>query len=91
MAQGALNGAGDTRFVMVVSVFCSWGVNLPLAYVLAIHLEMGAAGAWLALTAEIAVCAALSVGRVIRGRAWDLAVADEQRRRAPAPVEAIAA
>lgn len=87
VAQGALNGAGDTRFVMGVSVFCSWGVNLPLAWLLAIHFELGAVGAWLALTAEISVCAALSVGRVLRGRAWDTAVADEERRRAPARAE----
>ena len=49
---GALNGLGDTRFVMVTSVVCSWAM-LPLAWYFAKALDWGAPGAWLALTANL--------------------------------------
>ena len=66
---GALSGAGDTRFVMLASVACAWLVKLPLGYVLALPMGLGAAGAWIGLTAEIALVAVLCVGR-LQGRAW---------------------
>ncbi|HCP46586.1 MAG TPA: hypothetical protein DIU15_11110 [Deltaproteobacteria bacterium] len=69
VSQGALTGAGDTRFVMVTSVLCSWFVNLPLAWFLALHLRLGAPGAWLGLTLEIGLLAVLSVVR-IQGSRW---------------------
>ena len=69
VSQGALTGVGDTRFVMGTSVLCSWFVNLPLAWFLALHLRMGAPGAWLGLTLEIALLGLLSVLRV-RGTRW---------------------
>jgi multidrug resistance protein, MATE family len=53
---GALNGLGDTRFVMVVSVVCSWAM-LPLAWYLATNLDGGAPGAWVALTANLGLLA----------------------------------
>lgn len=45
----ALQGAGDTRLVMWVSAGFQWGLFLPLAWFLAITLEMGGIGAMLAL------------------------------------------
>lgn len=80
---GALSGAGDTRFVMVASVACAWLVKLPLGYALAIPMGLGAAGAWIGLTAEIALVAALCVGR-LHGRAWLGAAAEaDGAERAP--------
>lgn len=67
--QGVLNGAGDTRFTMVAGVATMWLVNLPLGWWLALHLELGAVGAWLALTAEILAFALLTAARV-RGDRW---------------------
>lgn len=78
VALGVLNGAGDTRFAMVSTVGVAWLVNVPLAWLLAIELELGAVGAWLSLTAEISVLAAVSLWR-LRGDAWlekGLAAAD---------------
>jgi MATE family multidrug resistance protein len=69
VAGGALNGAGDTRFAMWVSVSCAWFVKLPLGYVLTIVGGYGAVGAWLGLGAEIFALSGLLVFRV-SGSAW---------------------
>ncbi|MCK6423416.1 MAG: hypothetical protein L6Q73_21275, partial [Aquabacterium sp.] len=45
--------AGDTRFTLLAGVGSMWLVNLPLGWLLGLHLGMGAPGAWIALTAEI--------------------------------------
>ncbi|MEE2828869.1 MAG: MATE family efflux transporter [Myxococcota bacterium] len=66
---GALTGAGDTRWVMVVGVTSAWLVNLPLAWLLAIELRWGAVGAWLGLTVEILVIAIFHLAR-LRGETW---------------------
>jgi MATE family multidrug resistance protein len=63
-----LAGAGDTRFSMFTTVSCMWLINLPLAFFLAVELEMGAPGAWWAMTAEIAGIAALCLWRIYTGR-----------------------
>jgi len=65
---GSLNGAGDTRFVMVISFVSAWMVKMPLVVGLAWGLGWGAPGAWLGLTGEIALIAALSVWRIRTGR-----------------------
>jgi len=65
---GSINGSGDTRYSMFVSVMCAWLVQLPLALWLAIALNWGATGAWLGLTAEIILLAALALHRVLSGR-----------------------
>ncbi len=65
----ALNGAGDNRFTMVVNLVCGWGLKLPLAWLFASHLGLGAPGAWLGLTAEIVVAASLYLWRA-RGSRW---------------------
>jgi len=69
VAQGTLNGAGDTRYTLLVGVGAMWLVDLPLGWLLALHLHLGALGAWLALTAEILTYASLTVWRV-RRLAW---------------------
>lgn len=65
----ALNGAGDTRFTMVVTVASAWLVKLPLGYALAIPMGLGAAGAWWGLTADIVFLAGAALWR-IQGSAW---------------------
>ena len=83
VAQGALNGAGDARFVMVSSVLIAWCFNVPVAWLLALELGLGATGAWLSLTAELVLIAAVSLHRIVRGRGWRVparAAADEETR-----------
>ncbi|MFT4975832.1 MAG: MATE family multidrug resistance protein [Myxococcota bacterium] len=65
----SLNGAGDTRFTMIISVGSAWLVKLPLGYALAIGADLGAAGAWWGLTAEIIVVAGAVLWR-LQGEAW---------------------
>ncbi len=68
-AHGAMNGAGDTRFVMYSSVLVTWSVKLPIAWWLTFSVGLGAAGAWLGLTAEIIVLCVVCLLR-IRSGAW---------------------
>lgn len=67
-SHGALSGAGDTRFVMLAGVAGGWFLKLPLAWLFVIHADLGAAGAWIALSLEIAVLAAVYTHRVLGGR-----------------------
>lgn len=69
VGYGALSGAGDTRFVMRMSLFVSWGIKVPLVWLLAGPLDLGAVGAWGGMTGEILVLSLLVWGRT-RGDAW---------------------
>lgn len=53
VATGALRGLFDTRFPMVISLFCLWGVAVPLGYFLAFNLHQGVIG--LAIAFNIAL------------------------------------
>jgi MATE family multidrug resistance protein len=64
----ALAGAGDTRFSMMITVSSLWLINLPFAALFAVGLGMGAPGAWIAMTFEIALIAGLSAWRIYTGR-----------------------
>ncbi len=44
---GALNGAGDTTYTMLVKLIFSWGLFLPSAWLLAFPLNGGIKGAWI--------------------------------------------
>lgn len=44
---GGLRGAGDTRSVMILYTVCAWFLRIPVAFVFAIPLGLGAPGAWL--------------------------------------------
>lgn len=49
VAYGALRGAGDTRWPLYVIVSLSWGLGVPLVYLLTITAGLGATGAWLGI------------------------------------------
>src|SRR5690606_2788021 len=51
----AFNGAGDTRTPTVINLGILWGLQLPLAYVLAFTLNLGALGVFI----TIAICHSL--------------------------------
>jgi len=53
VTEGALRGAGDTRWMMWVTLISAYAVFLPLAAVVAILLGGGAFGAWVAGTIYI--------------------------------------
>lgn len=47
--NGAFQGGGDTRPVMVLSIIRLWGLRVPLAVLLAVNVGLGPAGIWYAM------------------------------------------
>lgn len=48
--RGALQGAGDTLVPMLIILGSLWVVRIPLQWLLAIRMQMGAPGAWWAMS-----------------------------------------
>ena len=65
---GGLQGAGDTKGTMWVIIIAMWMIRLPLAYFLAIILNHGAFGVWVAMVASMNVQGILMALRFHRGR-----------------------
>lgn len=66
---GALNGAGDTRGVMIRVALSLWLVRIPLAYVLVTVVDLGPSAIWWSMNASQAVQAFL-IYRRYGQRAW---------------------
>lgn len=64
---GALRGAGDTRWPLVITLLGYLGVRIPLTYGLALGWNYGVRGAWLAMLADLAFRSALVTGRFLQG------------------------
>ncbi len=69
IAEGALRGAGDTRWPFAIETILGWGFFIPLAYTLGVVLEGGLTGAWVGGLIYIAVLALVLVRRFQSG-AW---------------------
>ncbi|MCL4424151.1 MAG: MATE family efflux transporter [Firmicutes bacterium] len=67
--SGALRGAGDTRYVLNVTIIGMWLVRLGLTYLFIESWGWGLAGAWVAMTMDWVVRAVLLFLR-FRGAAW---------------------
>lgn len=67
----ALNGAGDTDTPTVINFFCYWLFQIPLAWWLAMGLEMGPRGVFWAVTLAESLLAIVAIGVFQRGR-WQL-------------------
>ena len=72
ITEGALRGAGDTRWPFVIETFFGWGVFVPLAYTLGIVLDGGLAGAWIGGAISLALSSAALYWRFRTG-AWERA------------------
>ena len=49
---GSLRGSGDARFASSMSVLLTWGIAIPVAYLLALRLHLGLVGIWLAMICD---------------------------------------
>lgn len=66
--RGALNGAGDTRFPVAVSLVCALGIMFPGAIWFSTRVEPGLLGAWLGAAGYIVVYGLIVLYRFRRGR-----------------------
>jgi putative MATE family efflux protein len=57
----AFNGAGDTRTPTIINFFCYWLWQIPMAWVLAMPLEMGPRGVFLAIAISESTLAVVGV------------------------------
>lgn len=67
---GALRGARDVRFPMVVGLVAMWGVRIPLAPLLVFGFKLGLAGVWIAMAADLILRGILCTLRW-RGVRWE--------------------
>jgi MATE family multidrug resistance protein len=65
--SGALQGAGDTKITMWISIFGNWVVRLPLAWYLAMIAGYNATGAWIAMSASVVVSSLMIAWRFQSG------------------------
>lgn len=66
--SGGLQGAGDTKRTMHVIVIAMWLVRLPLAYYLALVLNYGATGVWVAMITSMSLQGMLMAWKFRQGR-----------------------
>ncbi|HQO02674.1 MAG TPA: MATE family efflux transporter [Spirochaetota bacterium] len=66
---GALNGAGDTRGVMIIIILSFWIVRIPAAFLFGVSLHFGPPAMWWAMNASIFVHAIFLSRRYFR-RKW---------------------
>lgn len=64
----AFNGAGDTTTPTLINLFCYWLFQIPLAYVLALPVGLGAPGVFLAITISESTIAVAGILAFRRGR-----------------------
>lgn len=65
--SGAMRGAGDTRTTMIITYISTWGLRLPLAYLLGITFELGLKGVWIGLSTELTIRGLLFLWRFLHG------------------------
>lgn len=63
VAQGALRGAGDTRFPLLLNLAGHWVVGIPLGLALARALDLGPQGLWWGLCAGLTAVALSAAAR----------------------------
>jgi putative MATE family efflux protein len=64
----AFNGAGDTYTPTLINLGCYWLVQIPLAYLLAMPLQLGATGVFIAITAAESLLAVIGILIFRRGK-----------------------
>lgn len=65
--SGALQGAGDTKVTMWISIFTNWVIRLPLAWYLSLLAGYNASGTWIAMSASVVVSSLIIAWRFQSG------------------------
>lgn len=66
----SLRATGDARFPVLMGVLSMWGIAVPLAYLLGVHLGVGLIGIWIAFTVDEWLRGLIMLLRW-RSRAWE--------------------
>ncbi len=66
--SGALRGAGDTTFPMIIGFVCVWALLVPLTFVFGKYLDWGVYGAWIACCVSIIASGSIYYIRFKRGK-----------------------
>lgn len=66
----SLRAAGDARFPVLMGVISMWGIAVPLAYYLGVHLGIGLFGIWIAFVVDEWLRGLIMLLRW-RSRAWE--------------------
>jgi len=74
IAVGALRGAGDTRWPMVIALVAAWGFFLPFAYLVGGVMKGGVVGAWAAAAVYIVGVSSVYILRFRSGRWKDIEI-----------------
>jgi len=69
--MSAFNGAGDTRTPTLINLVVFWALQLPLAWLLSHHTNLGPSGVFVTLAVCFSVFAAIGVALFRRG-GWKL-------------------
>jgi putative MATE family efflux protein len=64
----AFNGAGDTTTPTIINLFCFWLFEIPVAWLLSLHLGFGESGVFLAITLAESLVGVVGVFMFRRGR-----------------------
>ncbi len=64
----AFNGAGDTTTPTIINLCCYWAFQIPLAWLLGVHFELGAYGAYWAVPTAEGLLAVVGIWVFRRGR-----------------------
>lgn len=67
--SGALQGAGDTRTPMWITISCNWIIRLPLAWFLAVAMKLGPTGAWWSMSTSVCIMGLLTAWR-FQSKGW---------------------
>ncbi len=66
--MGAMQGAGDTKVPMWISLFCNYIIRLPIGALLALGLGFGPSGVWYSMVTSVLVCSILCSVRYQSGK-----------------------